>query len=179
MLLPATANADPAWTPRPDLGDHTYCFREVNPPNQEVRERTRWSMDNVETQTLVDTGFKDSCGPHTDVLVNQAFIFENAYGWTRCAHPEQGGPCDRYRVTIGWGEIRQYADNRLREIRHTTCHEIGHTLGVRHYGNDGIPSPDGPGNHSCMRSGIWDTGATWQRQYGPHHINDHINAWWS
>ncbi|HEY6607617.1 MAG TPA: hypothetical protein VI277_00320 [Candidatus Limnocylindria bacterium] len=61
-----------------------------------------------------------------------------------------------------------FADDASRD--HVACHELGHTIGLRHWGNP--PESDGPVAATCMNSDTPD-GPT-----GLHQIDiDHINAY--
>lgn len=134
--------------------------------------------DGVEAQTVVDTVEQSQCGSHTDVRYQQRFIGDDVLGYAPCAVRRPNGNCDMRDVRIAWGEIRRLAVNDNFEARHTLCHEVGHTLGVRHYsGTTNSPDPDGFGWYlnSCMISGIADSGSPWTRQYGEHH-RAHING---
>lgn len=137
-------------------------------------------MQNLDIQTDVTQVFHASCTDSTDVRVGQQWLAANTYGQTSCAKLQDDAPyyCDRWRVRINFEEIQNDASNVTNQVRKTACHEIGHTVGVDHYDAypNYAPSPDGAGNHSCMRSGIWDSGALAYRTLGPHHIG-HVNAW--
>ncbi|WP_146207296.1 hypothetical protein [Nocardioides silvaticus] len=158
----------------PDRGDHTYCFRDVNPPNNLVKDRIDWSMGTLRDQTVVPIQFHSNCTSQTDARWEQVFYQEGVSGVTNCIDLNTNGRCDQWRIRVSYGEIQQYAADPPAETRHTTCHELGHSVALDHYG---ATSPDGAGNHSCMRSGLWDGGQEWTRTYGPHHIN-HINSNW-
>lgn len=58
----------------------------------------------------------------------------------------------------------------------TSCHELGHTVGVSHYAGSNLPGSDSA--HSCMRSG--EVKLSWRDRityYGNHHRYQHINPW--
>lgn len=60
----------------------------------------------------------------------------------------------------------------------TSCHELGHGVGLAHYTY--TSDPEYPGATACLRRGEWTTGwgAGWN-QYAPHHVSGHINPWFS
>ncbi|WP_183093221.1 hypothetical protein [Nocardioides stalactiti] len=168
------AHADVDFDPLPDGGAHTYCFGETHAPNNIVAERIHWSEGTLENQTAVTTDFHGAgCTDQSDVRWQQRSIDGYADGWADCLNYNDNGRCDQFRVRIDYGLIQDYADSPPAEVRHATCHELGHTASASHYGQ-GIANPDAPG-HSCMRSGLWDGGEEWTKSYGRHHINFHFN----
>lgn len=173
---PATADAD--FDPLPDRGDHTWCFDTDYFPNSIVQERIEWSMGTLESQTIVNAERHPYCTAQTDVRWQQRYIPSGYYGLTNCLDLNSNNRCDQWRVRIDYGLMQDYANTPPGEARHTACHELGHTVGVRHYGQDGVPNPD-PSGHSCMRSGDFGDGSTPYHTYGPHHISAHINPDWS
>ncbi len=134
--------------------------------------RARYAMDfndGLAAQTVVNTD-EDACGASTDVLFRQVDVGANMYGDTYCLASNDVGNCDQWRVRINVAEINRDAVNDGYAIRHTTCHEIGHTVGIWHYGNGDpyLASADFNGANNCMRSGIEDGGQAWTRALGSH-----------
>ncbi|GAA3683484.1 hypothetical protein GCM10022237_47690 [Nocardioides ginsengisoli] len=173
------ASADPypnEWYP--DKGTyHSFCFTLAFAQHSGLVSRARYSMDNndgVEAQTVVDTD-EQSCSAATDVVFRIGDLHGKAYGSTDCVRWNGNGYCDSWAVDIDWEVIKQDAVNDGYAARFTLCHEIGHTLGVKHY--PAGSSPDGATN-SCMLSLLTDTGAAWTRSYGAHH-RSHINNWFA
>jgi hypothetical protein len=159
----------------PDGGDHTYCFGSQNMPNNLVADRIRWSEGMLDDQTDIHTVFhKDGCTSQTDVRWQQRPLDGSSDGATDCLNYNKNGRCDQWRVRIDYGVIQDRAGTPPAEVRHATCHELGHTASAQHYGLGVISNPDTSG-HSCMRMGLWDGGQEWTRTYGPHHINQHFN----
>lgn len=160
-----------SWPAEPDRGVHTFCFGTAHPPGTAVLNRARYAMDNndgLQAQTVIKTQEFANCTDVIDIRFQQRPA-NGALGDTMCLRTNTVGRCDQWRVRIAWGLIQQLASNPGYQARKTLCHEIGHTVGLAHYGN-GDPyttSPDGS-NHSCMRSGIFDGGQLWTRSYGAH-----------
>jgi len=129
-------------------------------------------MGKVAAQTVVSP-LEQNCESSTDVIFYKDRIDGSAGGHSPCIRTNANGYCDTRAVTIDWDLIQAVSTHPNYQARKTICHEIGHTLGVRHYSAGS--SPDGTTN-SCMISGVYDSGADWTKQYGPHHVA-HINSW--
>jgi hypothetical protein len=128
----------------------------------------------LDVQSDVVTQFHSAgCTSQSDVRWQQRPV-SGYLGFTDCVNYNSNGRCDQFRVRIDYGLMQDLATSPPAEVRHTACHELGHSASARHYGQDGIPNPDSSG-HSCMRSGLWDGGQEWTRTYGDHHINQHFN----
>lgn len=187
MLIGAYATG-PAYAddrdpgPLPDRGTHTYCLGDFAPPNNLVEERIHWSMGTLASQTIVGVDHHSGgCTPQSDVRWTQEPLGTGVFGAASCIDKNAEGRCDQARAKIHYGAIQDEASNPPAMVRKTACHELGHTVGVQHYDGPGgiIPNPDAGVTQSCMRSGIHDSGSVDYRTYGPHHISDHINWWWS
>ena len=115
----------------------------------------------------------------TDVIVYAADWGENgAAGWVYCpsGSPQGVNPAGHrwcrqqelhFNLNSRYGIF--FGDDASRD--HVTCHELGHTIGLRHWGNP--PQTDGPEvGETCMNSNTPD---------GPTHLHqidiDHINAY--
>ncbi|WP_436701856.1 hypothetical protein [Nocardioides sp. BYT-33-1] len=157
----------------PDKGaNHTFCFTLNFAQYGALVSRARNSMETVQAQTVVNP-LEQTCDAATDVILYEGVIDGYSGGEATCQKLNSKGYCDSWAVTIDWELIQAVATNDNYEARHTICHEIGHTLGVKHY-TPGF-SPDGATN-SCMISGLADSGAAWTKTYGPHHVA-HIDSW--
>lgn len=180
VQLSSPAVADPyPNTYYPDKGDyHTFCFTNAFANNATLLSRARYSMDNndgLEAQTVVNT-LEQACGALTDVKFYVADTGPS-YGDANCVQFNSNGYCDQWDLRINWWVIQQLATNDGYQARKTLCHEIGHTVGLRHYESGHSPDTN-PARDSCMITTLQDSGAAWTRQYGPHH-KGHINGWFS
>lgn len=182
MAAPASADTWPYSPHPPDRGTHTFCFASEYMPNTIVQGAAFPTFDNIAVQTVVNVEYHGTCKDGTDARVGQQDLGNTIFGETTCVLLNSNSFCDRWRVRINYSLINSYSSTSTATtngVRKTVCHEVGHTLGLAHYGN-GDPyfnSPDGSTN-SCMISGYQGGGQAWTRTYGPHHVG-HINAWWS
>lgn len=163
-----TAVADPAQPDGPpDGGDHVWCY--LPSFHQEVAADA--AMTRLRNQTVVTTSFPGACGDHTDVRWRQGDL-NGSYGRAECQLRRTNGTCDVYNITLAMATI-DAAARPIEQRTKTSCHELGHTVGVQHYsGND---FPGGDTAHSCLRSG--EVTASWTNLtiYGQHHRTQHIN----
>jgi len=80
--------------------------------------------------------------------------------------------CESYYARLNKSVISDSAHPAAQKKK-TSCHELGHTVGVRHYSAGS--SPDGS-TDSCMRSGP-AAGEAWNTRYGDHQVKKHINPY--
>jgi hypothetical protein len=180
-----------------ELGSFGACDRPVNPPRctsvgnnvrhyvafdpsltAELAEAMRFAMERVYEPTRLVMVEQAAVSPLTDVIAFSADYGENgAAGWVYC-------PSDRSYGVNGQGhrwcqgqELHLnlnprygvfFGDDASR--RHVACHELGHTLGLLHWGNP--PETDGPVGATCMNAN------TPNGPIGLHSTDvDHINAY--
>ncbi|WP_216216766.1 hypothetical protein [Amycolatopsis aidingensis] len=179
VVAAAPAAADP-WpfnsNFRPDKGNHNYCYSSSYRPRTEIRTQIYNSMVYMHNNTKAKRTYHSSCDTsgvgQTDVVWQGRRLSSGAIGDARCMVKRSNGRCDRYRARINGPLVREHYSNttyRNRQYRKTTCHELGHTLGLNHY-----PSPY---NDSCQRSGWTGTiSSSWTRTWTAHH-RGHINSW--
>ncbi|WP_235734482.1 hypothetical protein [Nocardioides alcanivorans] len=137
-------------------------------------------MTRLRAQTVVDTAFHSPCGKFTDVRWAETRVV-GYFGYTECKLRNTAGNCDRFRIDIDEVEMAT-SDHVASQRRQTFCHELGHTLGVNHDSGTNYPSGGGVADtaHSCLRNGrVPSAGKPWHTRYGPHHIQKHINPWFS
>ena len=180
------------------IGSFSNCRRpNINPPRcssvgNDVRhhvvfdatltiglaESLRDTMFEDYDPTKLEMILQDAVTPDTDVIAfSQDYGNNGAAGWVNCPRDSrQGVNRQGHRWCMGQ-ELHFnlnpsltvfFADDGSRD--HVACHELGHTLGLRHWGNP--PESVGPPAETCMNS---DT------PNGPavlHQIDrDHIDAY--
>ena len=143
-----------------------------------LAESLRDTMFEDYDPTKLEMILQDAVTPETDVIAfSQDYGNNGAAGWVNCPRDSrQGVNRQRHRWCMGQ-ELHFnlnpsltvfFADDDSRD--HVACHELGHTLGLRHWGNP--PESVGPPAETCMNA---DT------PNGPtvlHQIDrDHIDAY--
>lgn len=88
--------------------------------------------------------------------------------WTRAIWPSRGANdfdnndyCDQ-----NYSKIWMSVHDSEYDLSHSTCHELGHTVGLTHHET---------GDY-CLLKGHAPSSAVQYRRYSDHH-KDHINAW--
>jgi hypothetical protein len=179
-----------------ELGSFSTCDRPVNPPRctsvgnnvrhyvafdasltGPLRDAMRFAMERVYEPTRLVMIEQAGVSPLTDVIAFSADYGENgAAGWVYC-------PADSERgiSTLGhrWCQAQElhlnlnpryglfFDDDASR--RHVACHELGHTVGLRHWGNP--PQTSGPEvAETCMNANT-PNGPAVLHQFDIDHIN--------
>jgi hypothetical protein len=98
--------------------------------------------------------------PRTDVIVRAANYGQNgAAGWVWCPPSSPHGVnergdrwCRRQRLFFNLNPTYRafFADRASRD--YIACHELGHTIGLHHWGNP--PITDGPARPTCMQADV-------------------------
>ena len=168
-----TATADsPQPDGPPDKGNHSWCYASKFKQQAVADAAMTW----LRNQTVVDTIYYSSCNDAIDVKWTEKSV-PNAFGSAVCKYRTSLDRCDQYIVTLNMTTINASA-HPASQRRKTACHELGHTVGVRHYSGDNRPGSDT--THSCLRSGPVPTpDRSWHKRFGNHHRVSHINPWFA
>lgn len=130
-----------------------------------------WAMDNVIDPTDMSSELVD--GENYDVRVLDDDYGDNgAFAWVNCppGATETGSDpnrtCKGQKLHVNLYGGYAYASDTAKERRSRACHELGHTVGLRHTSND----------NSCMQT-YGDPGAGEDRPTDwSAHDKDHVNA---
>jgi hypothetical protein len=154
----------------PDSNPHTYCFG--TPLSADLKPNIDNAAENALEPTDATVNFEAACDlsdtdgdRQTDVRWRQGDLAGGTTGLAPCAVYLSNGHCDRYDITIDYAQVQQ-GENDERDQTQTACHEQGHSVGLSHASND------------CMMSGEPPEDIAYRR-YSGHHIDDHINPWFS
>ena len=169
--------------PPPDrcvsVGDDRRHFVYFDPTlTPELASSLRDTMAEDYDPTSLDMFVESQISAQTDVIAYSIDYGDNgAAGWTNCpAEAPQGVNSIGHRwclrqtlhFNLNARFFEFFGDDDSRD--HVACHELGHTLGLRHWGNP--PESDGPPAPTCMHANTPN---------GPaqlHQIDvDHINAY--
>jgi hypothetical protein len=197
LQMPATALAD--HTGRP-IGAASNCDRPVNPPrctsvgddrmhriafdeslSPGLTDAMRYAMSEVYGPTRLTMVEHAEVTKRTDVIAFSGDFGDNgAAAWVYCPRDAPQGPNvvgDRWcrHQELYFNLNPRYAiffdDDASR--RHVACHELGHTLGLRHWGNP--PESRGPAAQTCLHANT-PNGPTFLHDADIDHINDYPYA---
>lgn len=148
-----------------DNATHTFCY--ASGVGADYKSEFSAAMTTLSsTDMYVD--YDSNCDFQTDVALKE--ISSSVVVWrgqAECTVWESSSVCSHSIVTLNRFQL-----STAFQARKTSCHEIGHTVGLPHY-NPGNP---GTGNtNGCMVSGAVSESSVWHN-YSSHERYGHINA---
>jgi hypothetical protein len=135
----------------PDNFEHTFCF-ESNMTSAFIYH-SRNAMVYLGAYSSYYDNEQSSCGTATDIVFRQSSGTPSAYADYQCLDWNFWGRCEQARIRLDAADLTTSATRR-----HSACHEIGHSGGLRH-----------GGTVDCMRTGLRS-----ESNYSSHHIG-HLN----
>ncbi|WP_447643516.1 hypothetical protein [Nocardioides zeae] len=173
---------------KPDTGSHSYCFKAAF--TNGWKPYANAALNNLMDQTIVEVSYNTSCETsNIDVRYGLAPPEADYFGRNSCLpgwlNTVNGvDVCGSSNIDMGATAILATPSPGAQATK-TSCHELGHSVGIRHYNSGDNPItvvPGYPGSIDCMRSGVWTTGwnngiGEWD-QYHWHHVV-HINDWFN
>lgn len=148
----------------PDGPPHGYCYEDsVNPGGDivdNIVEVEVFALDPTDATVTYDSDCQLTGVGETDVVWTTGPI-AGALANTICDDLDNNNYCDQNYIKV-------YVSAHYNEYdkSHSTCHELGHTVGLQHHDT---------GDY-CMLSGHVTSSAVNYRRYSAH-AKDHINAW--
>lgn len=152
--------------PIPDGGTHRYCWGAGF--NSGLHDNATFAMQqslDADTDATVEHQACDYTAPGTDVVWLDADLPGSTRGQSVCFVFNTNGRCDRNHVTLDPAQLNLSADPQGNRTK-TACHEVGHTVGLRH----------GPGGGDGRFDDCMVSGESTLVRYSSHH-RGHINAY--
>lgn len=153
---------------RADDTHHTFCFSGRVP--QPLIDAGTAAMSNLSSQADWTVELLDLCDNLTDVIFIEDVSLADRGAYS-CIIRKTGNVCERAHIRLNPNRLTTANDRRK-----TACHEVGHSVGLKHGVTTAQPSAtrDNGSYLDCMRSGDIVTGQDFQH-YDQHHV-DHIVA---
>jgi len=175
---------------KPDTGSHSFCFKAGF--TNGWKPYANAALNNLVAQSIVEISYNST--PCTTANIDarwglappDADYFGSAIclpGWNDTV-VNGVTICGSKNIDLGATAILNSPSPGAQATK-TSCHELGHSVGLRHYNSSDNPVTvvlGYPGSIDCMRSGTWTTGwnngiGEWD-QYHYHHVA-HINDWFN
>lgn len=194
LQMPATALAE--HTGRP-IGAASNCDRPVTPPrctsvgddrmhriafdqslSPGLTDAMRYAMSEVYDATRLTMIEHAEVTKRTDVIAFSGDFGDNgAAAWVYCPKEAPQGTnvvgdrwCRHQELYFNLNPRYSIFFDDDASRRHVACHELGHTLGLRHWGNP--PESRGPAAQTCLHANT-PNGPTFLHDADIDHINDY------
>ena len=118
---------------------HTFWF-DASYPSGYMKLQTRNRMVHYKNETDLTTTELSNYDASVDVLLLDDDLTGMTFGVVDCADVLSGAKCDRHTLTYDI-DFAQSQNLNTDQKRYLACHEIGHTLGLKH-GDDAAPRVD-------------------------------------
>lgn len=143
-----------------DSRHHTYCSSESSAADRDRLDGfIDASMLHLSRQTVM-TKSSISCSTSTDFYwFATNFTDPDILATVECKNSLPGNKCDRFRMQFN----EDHLNRTNRQVRHTACHEISHTVGS----SDGLTSVNG-----CFPQSRYSDGTS-HVTHEIRHIDDH------
>lgn len=172
FYTPQSANADlhgrcvgGLYQCLPDGTYHTWCFGPTMDGNANLQNAVQYAMTNMVEQTQMTENKDNSCDSSTDVVWQERDLV-GLRGEHECLERVSGSPnkCAHSAARLDGDAITADSPQGAEQLNRekTSCHELGHTLGLNH----DYPQDD------CMVLGAVAAG---HRTYNDHH-REHVNS---
>ncbi len=178
-MIPASPLSADAWGTgsadtgaHPDGSSHNWCWGSGF--DFALQDNVNSSMYYaLDSPTEASVEFKANCkmsgDGETDVVWFDANLPSGTRGMAFCEDYD-GDVCDQYYVSLDPDEINIGTEDEA-DTTKTSCHELGHTVGLTHGSGGGDGTVD-----DCLYSGERPNNNIQYERYSTHH-KGHINDW--
>lgn len=157
---------------QPDGSTHNWCWGIGF--DSDLQDNVNSSFyDALDAPTDAQVEFKSTCkltgDGETDTVWFDADLPGGQRGQVFCEDFDNN-LCDQFYVTLDPTELN-IGSNDEADTTKTSCHELGHSVGLSHGAGGGNGGAD-----DCMMSGEWPNLNSQYERYSLHH-KEHINDW--
>lgn len=130
LIVVAPASATNFASRFADNSLHSYFYVAISNDTQVAANHGLARLSATDMSIAVD----NSCVSATDVCVYDGYYtgswWAAHYGRAACAVVGSGSNCDRWTVEFNQNFTESYSVDKLKKAG---CHELGHTVGLKHY----------------------------------------------
>lgn len=153
IASPAAAHPN-GWVT--DGNPHRWCYGDSTVGYPTLRDSMAYAINNLDSQTEVNSPDSEACSAEVDIKFARGSA-DGGRGLWQCVQYYYGSVdiCYRSTITINTIQIQNDGGPYELNLRKTTCHEVGHSVGLDHHAID------------CMISGPIASG---HQTYAPEHV---------